>query len=160
MSASTNDHPLKTPATTTLPLWRLTLWTARLVVGGMFLWAAIGKLRDPAAFALSITNYRILPESLVGWCALMVPWIEVVAAAALLTGWGKRGGALIIAAMLVVFTGAITQAILRDINIDCGCFGSATQARVGWSSVLRNLALLAASLLVVFLGPRQPRPNS
>ncbi len=51
--------------------------------------------------------------------------------------------------MLLVFAVAMAQAIVRDIDIDCGCFGKAATARVGWSSVLRNVGLTLACAVVV-----------
>ena len=34
---------------------------ARLAVAGLFLAACIAKIRDPEAFALAVSRYRILP---------------------------------------------------------------------------------------------------
>ena len=36
---------------------------ARLLIGGMFVYASIYKVFDPANFAVSIRNYMIIPAS-------------------------------------------------------------------------------------------------
>ena len=38
-------------------------------------------------------------------------------------------------------TVAVTQAVVRDINVDCGCFGTTVQTQVGAPTLLRDLAL-------------------
>ena len=47
---------------------------------------------------------------------------------------------------------AMGQAMARGIDLSCGCFGAETQAPVSIWSILRNLALIAACLLVVVKG--------
>lgn len=119
---------------------------ARLIVAGIFLFAALPKLIDVETFARSIANYRVLPEAWAGSLASILPWIEAFAALALLTGWYLRGGALVVSAMLLVFIAAIAQAMARGIDIDCGCFGAAAESEVGWGSIARNLGLLLLCL--------------
>jgi len=55
-------------------------------------------------------------------------------------------------ALVVVFTVAAAQALARDINIDCGCFGS-VRAPVTIATIARDLAFLAAGLAVIVLAP-------
>ncbi|MGB0679039.1 MAG: MauE/DoxX family redox-associated membrane protein [Polyangiales bacterium] len=129
--------------------WALT-WLCRLAVALVFIFAAVPKLLDPAAFAQSIDNYRLLPSAWAPYIALWVPPLELVIAAALLVGIGERGAASIAGLMLVVFAVGIAQAIVRGIDIDCGCFGKALESRASWLSVLRNVALTAASAWVLW----------
>lgn len=147
---------------TTIDRIALARWVARLVVAGVFLFAAVPKLMDPAAFAEAIDNYRMLPSELSGPLALVVPAIELIAALALVLGPGRRGAALVAAGMLAFFIVGIGQALVRDINIDCGCFGSAHESQASWLSVVRNVVLIALSALVVFerREPDAPRPEA
>lgn len=131
---------------------RAAVLCARALVAGVFVWAAIPKLLDPAQFAESIANYHLLPASMIGPLAAGLPVLEVVVALALLTGVHARGAALVAVALLVVFAGGMAQAILRGIDLDCGCFGAATRAQVTWWSVARNAGLSAAACIVL-LGP-------
>ena len=131
---------------------RLLVLLARAVVAGVFVWAAVPKLLDPAGFASDVANYHLLPESWAGATATIVPALELVIAVALLTGWGARGAALAALGMLLVFTIAIGQAMARGIDIDCGCFGEESSARADVGSLVRNVLLMAACL-VALLGP-------
>lgn len=115
----------------------------RLLLGLLFVWAALGKLADLPAFAEQVAAYRLLPPRLVPLVAVTLPGMELVAALALLSGWARGGGLVLISGMLVVFILAVGQALLRGIDLECGCFGGDTTAS-GWT-LLRNLALLAAA---------------
>lgn len=127
----------------------------RLAVAAIFLFAAFPKLLDPVAFARDIDNYRMVPDALIGPLALMLPVAEILVGLALVTGVYARGAALVAGAMLAGFAAGMIQAILRGINLDCGCFGQLAEAQVTWWSVARNATLLAFSA-VVALGPDQP----
>ena len=133
--------------------WKIWLvLAARLAVGLMLAYAAVPKLLDPATFAQSIDNYRMLPAALIGVAALALPILEVVIALSLVSGLEAKGGALIATALFVVFTVGMAQAIMRGIDLSCGCFGAEQSARVGWGSIARNLVLLALCA-VALLGP-------
>ncbi len=132
------------------------VWVVVVKVGlaAVFVWAAVAKLRDLNAFVSDINNYHLLPANWASYAAIAVPAFELAVALALVTGVAMRGAALVAVGMLVAFTFAITQAILRGINVDCGCFGAATQARTDWSSVVRNGVLIMAAVSIVKYGDR------
>lgn len=140
--------PVSSSSKLTTPAGRALVVAARAVVAGVFVYAGVPKLLEPAAFAQSISNYHLVPESLVGPIAAVVPVLEIVVALALVTGFAARGAAIAAAAMLAVFSAAIAQAIARDIDIACGCFGTASSPEADWWSVARNVALLAAAVFV------------
>ena len=118
----------------------------RLVLGGIFLYAGAIKIVNPAAFATGIGNYRLLAHEWLNLLAITLPWIEVIAAAVLIAGVWKRASALLIALMLVVFLVAIGQAVARNLNIDCGCFGTVAGRKVGLMGLGEDLAMLAGAL--------------
>lgn len=127
----------------------------RLVLAAIFAFAALPKLLDPIAFARDIDNYRMVPDALIGPLALLLPAAELVIALALVTGVQARGAAIVSALLLFGFAGGMIQAIVRGINLDCGCFGQFAEAQVSWWSVARNTALIGASLCVAS-GPDMP----
>ena len=127
------------------------IWLARLAVAGLFLAARIAKIREPELFALAVHRYRILPGMFVNAMALLLPWIELTTALALLAAparW-RAAGALILTGMLAVFTIAISLNLLRGIEASCGCFSTRADAAVsdGWNLV-RNAASIWLSLMV------------
>lgn len=105
--------------------WFLHPWlTVRMSIalGAIFIAAALPKLVDPPSFAHMIYNYRIVPGPLVNLSALLMPWVEILAGAALCLGLWRRSAASIIGAMLVVFIVAISINLVRDNPVNCGCF--------------------------------------
>ena len=143
------------------------LWAARIAVAALFLGACIAKIRDPAAFALAVHRYRILPAEFVNIVAMILPWIELVTGLAVLAGPPRlrSAGALLITGMLAVFTSAISLNLLRGIEASCGCFSTRADAAVsdGWNLV-RNGALIWLSGAVFLddfrrLRGRRPEPG-
>ena len=120
----------------------------RLVLGALFAWAAVGKLADPSSFARSIANYRIVSAEMTAAFASIIPVVELVITLALLAGVWTRGAATGAALLLAGFTVAMAQAMARGINLDCGCFGAAGAAVVGWPTIVRNVVLLGLGVLI------------
>jgi putative oxidoreductase len=127
-------------------------WICRLVVAGTFLLAAVPKLLDPLSFAKAIVNYRIvLPvigQGYVYLAAIFFPALEAVGAVALLFNRWKKVGSLVCGALLILFLVLIGQAVIRGLNIDCGCFGSGAVAqalakKVGIDKLLEDVIWLA-----------------
>lgn len=128
----------------------------RFLVGGTFVYASLDKILDPTGFAQAIHHYRILGAGLLHPLALLLPWLELVAGMAMIMGLARRGAALLIAAMVVMFMVAIVSALARDLDISCGCFHTEGGHAVGISLLLRDLALLAgAAVLLVNRGVRR-----
>ena len=123
----------------------------RLLIGGMFVYASIYKIFDPADFAVSIRNYLIIPASWSNIVALTLPWIEIVAGVFLILGLQVRPSALLTTGMLGVFLGAIIYAYSIGLDIDCGCFGSAATSggRIGVTHIVRDAAVFLISLFIL-----------
>lgn len=132
---------------------RYLLLGLRLLVGLAFVAAGAEKIADPESFGLSIGNYRILPDFLVPVPATVLPWLELLCGLAILFGILVRGSSLIVSLLLVIFTLAVLSAILRGLDISCGCFSQdAQEAVLGWGKVWENLGLLFASLVLLYAG--------
>jgi uncharacterized membrane protein YphA (DoxX/SURF4 family) len=128
---------------------------ARVLLAIVFASAAVPKLIDPGAFAADVQNYRVLPQDWAGHAALFVPAFELVIAIGLLIPAYARGAALIAACMLFLFSGAMAQARMRGIDLSCGCFGAAFEAKVSWLTVARSAALGLLACVPLLL-PRRP----
>lgn len=136
---------LPSPATSQLRSYAVLC--ARLIVAGIFIYAAVPKVLDPAAFASDIANYRV-PHWMWNISAGVVPMLELFGALALLHPRHWRGGALVLGALTLIFLLLIYSVIARDIDIACGCFGRGEQAsRVGWDLFVRDLGLLGLVIL-------------
>lgn len=126
---------------------------ARLAVGGIWIWAGLLKLPDPAGSMEAVRAYELLPQSLVEPVGYLLPVLEVVLGLALVLGLMARGAALLSTALLVVFVVGIASAWARGLQIDCGCFGdggvNANASRQYPWEIVRDVALVAASLFVL-----------
>jgi uncharacterized membrane protein YphA (DoxX/SURF4 family) len=121
----------------------------RLIMGGLFIYAGLGKILTPLDFASSIYNYKLFPDFVVGLAAATVPWIEFLAGLCLVLGFKVRGGALAISTLLVVFICLLVISALRGLDVECGCF-SGVERRVGWLAIAEDLAMLTGGLFVLF----------
>ena len=128
----------------------------RVCLGTLFAGAALTKLPDMAAFAEAVANYRLLPPSMVPAFAAALVGVEIVVGVSLVAGVAARAAALVAAALLLSFTAALSQALLRGIDLACGCFGGGDAA--SWWTVLRDVGLLAAAVGSAVLGPGRLLP--
>ncbi len=101
---------------------RVALLLGRVALGAVFLVAAGPKIADPPGFAHMVSNYLLVPAPAVNFLALFLPWIEMLAGIALVTGVFWRTGAKLSAALLVLFILAIGINLARDHAVQCGCF--------------------------------------
>lgn len=116
----------------------------RLIIGLVFVVAAVPKLRDPASFRSSVAAYKILPEALVTPVARALPPLEVAIGVMLLAGVLIVPVSLLAALVLVGFAGAIYYAVERGSKIGCGC-GFRRLQTVSRALVVRNAALAVAA---------------
>ncbi len=130
--------------------WNM-LWphAVRLVVGGIFMYAGAIKIVDVPGFAKNIHNYQMLSDLGVNAAAIFLPWLEVFTGAALiLVPRLRRAAALWILLMLAVFTVAVVVALLRGLDISCGCMSTdPASAKIGWKKVAENAGLIILTAL-------------
>lgn len=121
----------------------------RITLGGIFIYAALLKIVDPVAFAGSVAAYRILPYFASYLTAAVLPFLELVCGVILVCGYRVKGAALIIAAMNLVFMAALASAIVRGLDIDCGCFQQGGTKTSPWLALARDTIFLAMTIFVI-----------
>lgn len=136
--------------------WRGHSWlalAARLYLGVVFLMACVHKIAHPEVFALDIAAYDFLPTELVNLLAIILPWVELAAGVMMIFGIRARAAALLMALMLVAFIIPLATALVRGLDLSCGCFapgvGEADPIS-GWTLV-RDGSWLALCLYVLLL---------
>ncbi|WP_134764976.1 MauE/DoxX family redox-associated membrane protein [Nocardioides sp. 1609] len=132
---------------------------ARLVVGGVWLYAGLAKLTDPLGSVTAVQAYELLPRALEEPVGYALPAVEVVIGLALVLGLMTRGAAVISAVLFVGFIIGIASVWARGMEIDCGCFGGGGYDPDASSKypyeIARDVALLAASGFLVWAGSRR-----
>ena len=118
----------------------------RLVIGGAFLYAGYLKVRDGVAFADSIASFKLLPPELINLMAMGLPPLEIILGVMLVTGWRGRVASLGVLVLSIVFAFALGQALMRGLQVDCGCFGSGKPSTLKtFLGLGRDVLLIAAS---------------
>ena len=115
------------------------------IFGAVFIFAGFVKVRDPHLFIIAIRGFRVLPDPFAAWLALGLPWLEIFCGLAVMSGFLRRGGLLLLDACLIVFLVAIAIAWSRGLDIECGCFGSTFKLGVRTEFAV-DLMLLVAGL--------------
>ncbi len=128
---------------------------ARLVVGGVWIWAGVLKLPDPEGSVTAVRAYQLLPPELADVVGRLLPTLEIVVGACLVLGLLTRGVGLLSALMQAAFIAGIASVWARGIAINCGCFGDGGPDpdafdKYPWE-IARDSGLLLASLLLVWL---------
>ncbi len=123
------------------------LWTLlRISLGVLFLYASYYKIVTPAAFAHEINNYRLLPPWAVNPLALVLPWIQAVCGVALLTDRMTRGASVLLVIMMGFFQAAVASALVRGLNVSCGCFHAGGSA-ASWLTFSRDSLIFIATIV-------------
>ena len=117
----------------------------RLVVGITFIWASVYKIIEPGDFAKSIWFYHLVPGNIINLSAIILPWLELICGVCIIFGIFYRGSIVWINVMMVVFIIALTSAVMRGLDIDCGCFKAAKSS--GGSTL--NSLLLDLGLIIL-----------
>jgi putative oxidoreductase len=151
---ATTAIPTETTArTATWP--RVLLVIGRVVLGSIFLISAYTKLHFNGSwhfgdyhffFAMAVDSYNMLPLWAVEIVARVLPLLEALLGGLLVSGVGLRWAASITSALILVFIGAMTRALILHIQIKCGCFGNDDPLTI-WT-LLRDSSFLVLALAV------------
>ena len=130
----------------------------RVILGVILVYASIDKIVHPAEFAKSIGNYNVLPFGLENLLGIVLPILELLVGTCLVLGIMLDGSAIIAAGMMTVFIIALSQAMIRGIDINCGCFKVTVEnggQQVGVRRIIEDFLFLGMSLMVLSRGERK-----
>jgi uncharacterized membrane protein YphA (DoxX/SURF4 family) len=148
---------------------RWVVLAASLVLGGFFIYASWHKITDPPDFAKIVFNYRLIPWYLISGIAIILPWFELLAAGAVISGLGRRGGALGLFLLLAIFIAALSYNLYRGHPTICGCFSgyeanaAKTPEQKFWEmkiEILRDFGFLLLAGLVLWGSGRSHRRDA
>jgi uncharacterized membrane protein YphA (DoxX/SURF4 family) len=130
----------------------------RLVLGGLFIYAAYTKFIDLEAAKRSVMAYRLFPTEIAKIIGLSVPIIEVALGLLLVFGLFTRIAALALTFLLVIYITGIISVWARHIMIDCGCFSSGGFVK-SWPNavkgyqrdIFRDVLMALGAIWLVFL---------
>ncbi len=131
--------------------------TARWFLALTFFYACYSKIFDPGYFAKIIYGYDFFPEYTINLMAIIVPWLELIAALSLISGIYLRSGALLITAMLILYIIVLSINLVRGYQFDCGCF-PADSSHIGstpWLLIRDVFYLILGFFILCFKNSRK-----
>lgn len=158
---------------------RAVILIARLVLGGIFVYAGISKIFFPnthlwpifvlkfsistnlATFAQQVESYRLLSPAGVDFVAHTLPFAEMLLGLLLLIGWRLQIWASLVTLLMFAFLTVVTRAYLLHMDINCGCF--ATYEPISLKKIFEDGSMAALAFLMTvftFIEARKPHPWS
>jgi len=117
----------------------------------------MNKIIYPGEFERIVSGYKLLPEVLVHFVSISLPWIEVVVGLTLISGIFIKISTIILSALLVIFIMAVGINVIRGNLTDCGCFSSTTPITSTWDGILvifRDILFLIPGFLILFFNKK------
>lgn len=121
----------------------------RLVLGAIFLFAGLSKLNDPLGLSVTMRSLRIVPAWASRWAARGVIWLEMLLGTLLIFGLHTRLVVVTAVGVLLGFVIVVGVALARGTRITCNCFGPYFKETIGPNTLIRNMFLIAAGVLIV-----------
>lgn len=122
----------------------------RVLLGAIFIYTSFPKLLRPGDFARLVYGYQIVHPDLVNLVGITMPWVELAAGVFLVVGILPRSSAGIAAGLLGLFIGAGFLALVRGLEIECGCFFPFMGGhKLGWDLLVRDGVLLLPAVQVM-----------
>lgn len=100
-------------------------WSYRLLrfaLAALFIYSGAVKLADVKGFAAMVSQYQLVPDQFLAPVAYGLPAIELAAGIGLL--FEVPGALSAIFGMLLMFITILWYGILKNLDIDCGCFST------------------------------------
>ena len=135
------------------PIKEMISFLLRVTIGGIFTVSGLSKIADPISFYSTLMGFRILPDFLLNFAAVFLPWLELLLGLSVVLGVLYTTGALMLAALNTAFALAIVSVIARGIDIDCGCFGLLADIlhipdKADWTAIVRDMIFTAMSYYI------------
>jgi len=131
---------------------------ARWILGLTFIYASSHKILSPADFAKIVYGYNLFPVVLINLIAIVLPFMELIAGFALISGIYPRSAAIITCGLLVAFIVALSVNLIRGHEFHCGCFsaGEGGHTEIPEITIVRDIIYFILGLqIILFSGIRR-----
>jgi len=120
----------------------------RLILAFLFILSALQKFKSLETFALSVDAYQIFPAFLVNLITIIIPWLELFIGTGLLFKYKLQSNLIFYLFMMISFTILVFIAMIKGLDIDCGCFGESS-TKVGVQKVAENMIIVLGNLILI-----------
>lgn len=118
------------------------------LIGILFLWSGIAKLRDPEAASTAIVHFGVMKSDPGPSWGFLLGAVEAALGIALLLRLGGVATPILGFGLLALFTVLIARSLLRGARFTCACFGSASEV-ISRITLVRTCVLTAGALLAI-----------
>ena len=129
----------------------ISAFVLRIVLGCVFIYASLDKIRNPGLFAEAVYNYQLLPDVTVNLVAISLPWLELLSGSLLVLGLWMEGSILILSGLMVVFIGALGINLARGLDVHCGCFITQSSDPITILTLFRDSLFLLLAFYLFWL---------
>ena len=114
----------------------------RTIVSGLFIVAGLLKLRDAELTLISVYQYQLTSWESAGVLAATLPWIEIAGGVGIWLPKLRLGGATLCLGLTVLFIAALGSAVVRGLDVSCGCFGTSDMHVTAMKRLGEDMVLL------------------
>ncbi len=124
---------------------------SQVLIGTLFVVTGVFKICDLKKFYITVVKYGALPRQLTKPAAYSQPFIEVIIGIGVLLPYEPFWSSLAALTLLVVATGFVLFALLKNKKIDdCGCYGAIVKVPVTWKKAVENIIWIALAVILVW----------
>ena len=119
-------------------------FTARWILGLIFIYAGYQKIIAPEEFAKLVYGYGLFPYEIINLIAIILPFIELFTGLLLISGNLIQSATCMIITLLILFIVLIAINLIRGYEFDCGCFAANDffSSKTPWKTLSRDIVLL------------------
>jgi uncharacterized membrane protein YphA (DoxX/SURF4 family) len=126
------------------------IWTAAILLSGLFLSAGWHKTGSPAYYRDLISGYTGLPAAWAGVARNGVALVELAAGILLLVPASRNAAAWGAFGLLSGYSLVISVSLARGLEMDCGCSGPNGGLKLSPWLLFRNLVLIMSAWLLTY----------
>jgi len=127
----------------------------QLILAGILIVAAVGKFRDLPGSRQAVAGFGV-PKRFADMAGTALPAVELLLGLGLLWGATARFAALLAGLLFIAFIVGIGYNLSKGRQPECHCFGQIHSEPAGWPTLIRNVVLALASLVIVWQGAVGP----
>ena len=129
-----------------------------LSIGFVLVYSSSNHIGNPYAYLSKVFSYGLVSERIGVVAASLLPTVELVPGLMLMFFASHRATGFLTSCVLFCFFAAIQiQALVRGLNISCGCFSSSSDNPINWLTISRTLLCLTVSIVGLFLSRKSSR---
>jgi uncharacterized membrane protein YphA (DoxX/SURF4 family) len=113
----------------------------RYALAGVYLYAGFSKVFKPLLFQSVIEGYFAVPSSIALFLAILIPWLQIVAALAVVLNKYPFYSCGLLLIMSIFFLGLMVLNYENVLPYGCGCFGFTENEVIGNYHIARELLI-------------------